>query len=173
MTATWRAYTTTHRQRALSSDSFFDRVAEGLVFGGIAYYGAGGLLTWMSIAAIVASVSVSYARARGEALGIELKVGFMQRSERMAITITLVCFSGALPLIWPTITPTHVLLTCTGIVAVGASITATRRVWLAYQLLSKPAAVTTGAPASLPEPAPMPTTSARAPIIDDASLATS
>jgi CDP-diacylglycerol--glycerol-3-phosphate 3-phosphatidyltransferase len=68
-------------------DSFADRCAESLVFGGIAYYGAGGWLTGVAVWAMIASLLVSYARARAQALDVDCAVGLMQRPERMLLLI--------------------------------------------------------------------------------------
>jgi CDP-diacylglycerol--glycerol-3-phosphate 3-phosphatidyltransferase len=76
-------------------DSFADRVAEGILFGGIAYWGGGDLLTWVSIATLVASFAVSYARARSQSLGVDAKVGLMERPARVTAT-ALAVFFGAL-----------------------------------------------------------------------------
>ena len=70
-------------------DSTIDRVSEAVVLLGVlAYYIAndndiGALLVY---AALVGSIMVSYMRARSEGLGIECKVGVMQRPERVALT---------------------------------------------------------------------------------------
>lgn len=78
-------------------DSFCDRLSEGLVLGGLAYYGRDGWLLVVSVAALIASVMVSYARARGEALGVDCKVGLMQRPERMLVTAFTLFFAALLP----------------------------------------------------------------------------
>ena len=70
-------------------DSTIDRVSEAVVLLGVlAYYIAndndiGALLVY---GALVGSIMVSYMRARSEGLGIECKVGVMQRPERVALT---------------------------------------------------------------------------------------
>jgi CDP-diacylglycerol--glycerol-3-phosphate 3-phosphatidyltransferase len=65
-------------------DSVIDRYAELFVFGGMAVYYRD---SWALIAVLVASlgsVMVSYARARGESLGVtNLNIGMMQRPERL------------------------------------------------------------------------------------------
>jgi archaetidylinositol phosphate synthase len=65
-------------------DSSFDKIAESVVFVGIA---AGGLAqpVWV-IVALAASLLVSYSRARAESLGVELKgIGIGERAERLLI----------------------------------------------------------------------------------------
>ena len=65
-------------------DSVMDRFTEGIVFLGLAYYFRE---TWWMVAviivAIIGSMIVSYARARGEGVGVQVKIGMMQRPERI------------------------------------------------------------------------------------------
>ncbi|HEX7488726.1 MAG TPA: CDP-alcohol phosphatidyltransferase family protein, partial [Anaeromyxobacteraceae bacterium] len=69
-------------------DSTLDRVAELCAFAGLAVYFRQTSALYAALAAAGASVVVSYARARGEALGAgeESKVGGMQRAERVVLT---------------------------------------------------------------------------------------
>jgi len=71
-------------------DSTLDRVGDGATFIGIAVYllqapGVGYRIETavVCMVAIVSSVIVSYARARAEGLGIDCKVGIVQRAERL------------------------------------------------------------------------------------------
>ena len=72
-------------------DSTLDRVGETALFLGIViFFLNGGLLpqwriwgTTIAIVALSAGLTVSYARARAEGLGLECKVGFAQRAERI------------------------------------------------------------------------------------------
>lgn len=71
-------------------DSTLDRVGDGATFIGIAVYllRAPGV-AWrietavLCMVAVLSSLLVSYARARAEGLGIECKVGLVQRAERL------------------------------------------------------------------------------------------
>lgn len=65
-------------------DSFLDRISEGLIYIGIIYYFKNSPL-WLLVALLtmLSSQLISYAKARAEALGIECKVGWMQRPERV------------------------------------------------------------------------------------------
>ena len=82
-------------------DSVLDRYSELIVLAGICYYLMLQGYTISSIIAFVAligSIMVSYVRARAEGLGIECKVGFMQRPERVVIMgvgglLTGICYS--------------------------------------------------------------------------------
>ena len=70
-------------------DSVLDRYSELVTLGGICFclighdYLLGAIITF---AALVGSLMVSYVRARAEGLGLECKVGFMQRPERVVLT---------------------------------------------------------------------------------------
>lgn len=68
-------------------DSVADRWAELFLFTGFAWHlrETGWLLAVM--AAIAGSMMVSYTRARGEGLGVELRVGAMQRAERIVLVV--------------------------------------------------------------------------------------
>ena len=84
-------------------DSTLDRISEIVVFLGIfSLYGGGHPdfpLPWMvyTVAlALAGSLMVSYTRARAEALGLDCKVGLMQRPERVVlIGVASTLFGGA------------------------------------------------------------------------------
>lgn len=64
-------------------DSTIDRFGEGVCFLGLAYYFRASWLLPFVIAGLIGSMMVSYTRARAESLGVECKVGSMQRPERI------------------------------------------------------------------------------------------
>jgi CDP-diacylglycerol---glycerol-3-phosphate 3-phosphatidyltransferase len=69
-------------------DSTMDRVADGFVFGSVAYYFAVQQRHWTLVAALVCLASgqlVSYVRARAEGLGFSAKVGIAERAERLIL----------------------------------------------------------------------------------------
>src|SRR2546427_4331085 len=74
-------------------DSTLDRVGEGAVFTGLIFYFLRGPLPAdlkpraiaAGLVALVASLLVSYTRARAEALGVENKVGIAPRAERILL----------------------------------------------------------------------------------------
>jgi CDP-diacylglycerol--glycerol-3-phosphate 3-phosphatidyltransferase len=93
-------------------DSTFDRLSEGLVLAGIAGFYISNLVelsldpllvaqqvargleprTWAAVAltavvALVGSFMVSYTRARAEGLGVQCRVGWFERPERLALLI--------------------------------------------------------------------------------------
>lgn len=70
-------------------DSFIDRLSEGALLTGAAWFGHGEWLTLVAFLTMVAGFSISYARARGESLGVDSKVGLMQRPARMVFLLFL------------------------------------------------------------------------------------
>src|SRR4029079_14557142 len=81
-------------------DSTLDRVADGAVLGGILYFFAtdqihkNAAIVVLSLLGIIGTYLVSYTRARAEALGIDAKVGVMQRPERVALLSAPQAFFG-------------------------------------------------------------------------------
>lgn len=82
-------------------DSTLDRVADGALLGGLAvYFSQPGplqspLMVATCVAALVGAQVTSYTRARGEALGADLKTGWLQRPERITILAAPQAFFGA------------------------------------------------------------------------------
>ena len=123
-------------------DSVLDRYCELFTLGGISYYliqtgyVGGALITFV---ALVGSIMVSYVRARAEGLGLECKIGFMQRPERVVVTslgalatgITGQCADPA------GFDATTILIVAMGIIAVFANLTAFARVNHARRQLIK------------------------------------
>jgi len=73
-------------------DSTVDRVAELAYFGAlIVYYGAGGrhgrVAVPLVVVALAGSFLTSYTRARAEGLGLECRVGLLERPERVALLV--------------------------------------------------------------------------------------
>ena len=72
-------------------DSTLDRVSEFVLFGGVLMYVVRGPNDYplyepvVVLLALMGSVLTSYARARAEGLGIECKVGIMERPERLGL----------------------------------------------------------------------------------------
>ncbi len=65
-------------------DSTLDRVSEVIIYAGILYAGIANSM--LVLLAITSSLLVSYARARAESLGVELKgIGIGERAERLLI----------------------------------------------------------------------------------------
>ncbi len=91
----------------------------------------------VAAAALAGSLLVSYARARGESLGVLCKEGLMQRAERLVLTC-LVCLSDTAlseRFGWPRGTPSLWVL---GAIALGTFWTATHRtIWISRRLLER------------------------------------
>lgn len=72
-------------------DSTCDRVADGAVFGSLALWFAGGgdddVLLAVTLYVLVASMVVSYAKARAEGLGLTCDVGIIERAERLILVL--------------------------------------------------------------------------------------
>jgi CDP-diacylglycerol--glycerol-3-phosphate 3-phosphatidyltransferase len=83
-------------------DSTLDRVSEGMVLAGIAYFVSmqggrrGAIDAALVVLALLGSILVSYTRARAESLGVECKVGIMSRPERI-ILVAIGLFFNVLP----------------------------------------------------------------------------
>jgi phosphatidylinositol phosphate synthase len=87
-------------------DSTLDRVGDGATFMGIALFylwAPPGTVAWRDVAicvgmvAIIASLLVSYARARAEGLGLDCRVGLVQRAERIVFLGVPTVLFGAGP----------------------------------------------------------------------------
>lgn len=122
-------------------DSVLDRYCELLTLGALSYflimagYPIGALVTFV---ALVGSIMVSYVRARAEGVGIECKVGFMQRPERVVVTSVGCLACGITGLASPN-TPyaaMMILVIAMAIIAIFANITAFARVGVCRATLS-------------------------------------
>ena len=127
-------------------DSTLDRYSDTFIFIGLAWYFTGGTsfiqgrhaaliphspwAVFFVILAIAGSFMVSYSRARAEGLGLDCKVGLMQRPER----ITVLAVGTALGSI-PAIGPKLVIVTLF-ILAISTHFTAIQRIlYIKNQLL--------------------------------------
>jgi CDP-diacylglycerol--glycerol-3-phosphate 3-phosphatidyltransferase len=108
-------------------DSFADRVTDSLFLGGIALSGASSAATWLAVWALVASLLISYARARGEGLGVDCKVGLMQRPERLAWLSLTIAAVGIAGIVGGPSAPAITLNVGLAILAILATVTAVRR----------------------------------------------
>ncbi len=101
-------------------DSTLDRVEEGVVLAAVAYsfaeQGKGAEAAICAIA-ILASVMVSYTRARAEALGVECKVGIGSRATRVVILSIGLLFANGFGLgDFSLLAPAVILLAAIGII---------------------------------------------------------
>ncbi len=132
-------------------DSWLDRAGEGAIHAGaavaFAYWGV-----WVGVLAVALSLAggylTSYARARGEGLGITLNEVWFGRGERLVLLAFGLIFHFALIAFW--------------ILAVVGWLSAAHRAWLAWRRLepapeamaSEPDAAPLETPASSPETDP-------------------
>jgi CDP-diacylglycerol--glycerol-3-phosphate 3-phosphatidyltransferase len=120
-------------------DSTLDRFVEVFAFLGFIVYlrrfPSGPLVAG---AAITGSLLVSYARARGESVGVLCKEGLMQRAERLVLTCLVCLLDGGITaaLGWP---PGSMVFWCLVVIAAGTFATAAQRtVWIARRLRAGP-----------------------------------
>jgi phosphatidylinositol phosphate synthase len=85
-------------------DSVADRVTDGLLLGGVAWYvqrAHGGQAAMLPFAVLAVSTLISYQRAKAEALGFHAKGGLMERAERIIALAIGLAFSVLLvPVLW-------------------------------------------------------------------------
>ncbi len=99
-----------HRTSALGAylDSVLDRYSDAFIFLGVAYHFRDNPIpAALSLGALAGAYLVSYTRARAEGLGVDCKVGIMERPERI-ILITAGAMSGFIvPALWVLLVFTH------------------------------------------------------------------
>jgi CDP-diacylglycerol--glycerol-3-phosphate 3-phosphatidyltransferase len=120
-------------------DSALDRYSDGFMLMGLGWYFAGGPILlgaegegtvgvqspWVVVFIIMAmagSFMVSYTRARAEALGLDCKIGLMQRPERITLLI-IGSLLGSIPVVGPMFIKATLL-----VLAVSTNITAIHRI---------------------------------------------
>lgn len=112
-------------------DSTLDRYSELFSLFGITLYLMTASGIWAGVItflALVGSIMVSYVRVRAEGLGIECKVGLMQRPERVVVTAFAAIITGLTSNLWW-------LIGGMALIAVLANITAFWRVAHCYKQL--------------------------------------
>lgn len=75
-------------------DSTLDRYSEFFIYFGLAVYFRPGWALWLPFVAFLGSAMVSYTRARAEGLGIDCRVGLMQRAERIVLIVIAAVVGG-------------------------------------------------------------------------------
>jgi phosphatidylinositol phosphate synthase len=83
-------------------DSVTDRVADAVLFGGVAWFlaGEGTYLPILAFAAVALSMLISYERAKAESLGFTANGGIMERAERMVLLSIGLAFGILVPVMW-------------------------------------------------------------------------
>jgi len=103
-------------------DSNLDRFSEALLyFGLLLYYVRYGttLYTILVYAAMIGSLMVSYARARAEGIGVQLREGMMTRFERLTILVVALVFNIVPVALW--------------VLAILTNLTAVQRMYLVWR----------------------------------------
>src|SRR5215213_1306781 len=112
-------------------DSTLDRVADGAVLGGLLYFyatsahHASRIMLVVCLFGIIGTFVTSYTRARAESLGVDAKVGIMQRPERVTLLSAPQAFFGLVFNGW-------VLIAIVLLLSVTAWITAIQRILFVY-----------------------------------------
>ena len=116
-------------------DSTLDRFAEFGAFVGLAVlFRESEVALALVVTALGGSLLVSYARARGESVGVVCKLGVMQRAERLLL-VGLAGIFDPVVAAWLEADSGVVLVPALGLVAVGTVATAVfRTVWIARRL---------------------------------------
>jgi CDP-diacylglycerol--glycerol-3-phosphate 3-phosphatidyltransferase len=119
-------------------DSTLDRIEEGVVLTAVAAYFASRDMQFAvaaCVVAVLASLMVSYTRARAEALGVECKVGIATRAVRVVIlSIGLLCAKGA------SLADFELLAPAVYVLAGLSTITVLQRIFHVRKALTEPAA---------------------------------
>jgi phosphatidylglycerophosphate synthase len=102
-------------------DSSFDRYSEFFIYAGIAYHFRNSWVLWVAFTAFLGSTMVSYTRARAEGLGIDCRVGMMQRAERLVLLFAGTFFGLAFRMYDPALTAVL------GLIALISNVTAVQR----------------------------------------------
>ncbi len=105
-------------------DSVTDRVADAMLFGGVAWYlldHGGGRIVLLPFAILSVAFLISYERSKAESLGISAKGGLMERAERLILLgVALLSASILVPVLW-------IMLVLTACTAAGRF----QRIWVA------------------------------------------
>jgi CDP-diacylglycerol---glycerol-3-phosphate 3-phosphatidyltransferase len=115
-------------------DSTIDRYSEILLFLGLAvfFHNKYSYIVYLIILAITGSFMVSYTRARAEGLGLECKVGLMQRPERMTY-LAIGSLLGSIPKMG-----VYIVIATVWFIAIFANITVIQIVVYIRNQLKKP-----------------------------------
>ncbi len=94
----------TGSKRGAYFDSVSDRLTDGMLFGGVAWYLASnepGRIMMLPVAIMGLAMFISYQRAKAESLGWDAKGGIMERAERIIVLAFALLFPELLiPTLW-------------------------------------------------------------------------
>jgi CDP-diacylglycerol--glycerol-3-phosphate 3-phosphatidyltransferase len=115
-------------QRGSFFDSVVDRLSDGILMGGVAFYLTArqhGELVLLPFAILTTTFMISYQRSKAESLGLSAKGGLMERAERMVLLGAAMLWAPAfIPGLW-------VILVLTAMTAGG-------RFWRVWQIAARP-----------------------------------
>lgn len=135
-----RAKTITNSSGALL-DSVVDRYSEAAVLlGAVIYFFLKGNIYGVAftLCALEGSILVSYVRARAEGLGIECKVGLMQRPERVTLLgLGLIAHGIVFEYINKPVQANIIITAVIGLLAVTANVTALHRLIYSFNRLKE------------------------------------
>lgn len=142
------------------TDSVSDRLAEALIFSGLAWYYRDTWVLALALAALPISFLVSYVRARGEGLGVGgADIGAMQRPERIAALGTGLILAPLVDLLLPDAAHRWHWLTVValGLVTLTSAATAVHRFVVAHRALVRlsPQPLASRRSAPVEDPAPL------------------
>ncbi len=109
-------------------DSTLDRYSEFFIYLGLAVHFRNHWGLWLAILALLGSTMVSYTRARAEGLGIECRLGIMQRAERMVFLSSGTIVGSLFKIFDP------VMIGVLGIIALFSNITAFQRTFFVRKI---------------------------------------
>ena len=118
-------------------DSVIDRYVELVVLSGFAIFYRNSWALGVVLAAAIGSVMVSYAKARGEGLGVDVNVGVMQRPERLFYLGIVTATSPVVEALWGhgRFPPFVAAIFALAMLAASANLTAVRRILHTMALL--------------------------------------
>lgn len=116
-------------------DSTMDRIGDGGVFGAITFWAIFGMESGPArttaviagICSLVFAATVPYARARGQAVGVDPELGIAERTDRLTIALATTGFS---PFVSPWLLSIGLV-----VVAAASAITVGQRVWYVRKTL--------------------------------------
>jgi len=104
-------------------DSTLDRYSEFFIYLGLAAHFRNHWALWVIFFTLLGSTMTSYTRAKAEGLGIECKIGIMQRAERMVLLFSGAIAGSILKIFNP------VMIAVLAIIALVSNITAFQRLF--------------------------------------------
>ena len=89
-------------------DSVLDRYSDAFILLGVAYFlRSNPVAVALALGTLVGAYLVSYTRARAEGLGVDCKVGLMERPERIILVTAGAIFGFMVPSLWVLLVLSH------------------------------------------------------------------